>query len=249
MKKIVYVSLLLSVCHGLLAKQSSTITFNSKDGLAITADLYMNCPEESPFIILFHQAGWSRGEYLEIAPKLNQLGYNCMAVDQRSGQIVNNVVNETAKRAVEKGLSTDFIDALQDMMAAIEYVKVNYEPSKLIIWGSSYSSTLGLKIAVDHPSLVDALLSFAPAEYSKYFGQDGEWIAPVAGQIQIPVFITSARHEFENWKAIYDAIASPDKCYFLPETDGNHGSRALWKQFDDSGSYWEAVKSFLHDLE
>ena len=34
------------------------------------ADLYIAHDASAPFILLFHQAGWSRGEYLEIAPKL-----------------------------------------------------------------------------------------------------------------------------------------------------------------------------------
>ncbi|WP_439182164.1 alpha/beta hydrolase [Carboxylicivirga taeanensis] len=248
MKKIVLL-LVLPMYLNLFAEQPSTIVFKSKDGLKVTADLYVERPTDSPFIILFHQAGWSRGEYLEIAPKLNQLGYNCMAVDQRSGEVVNNVVNETAKRAVEKGLSTEFMDAVPDMMAAINYVQLNYNPSKLIIWGSSYSSTLVLKIAADHPSLVDAVLAFAPGEYSKYFGKSGNWIAPIVDKIQIPVFITSAKSEYEIWKGIYEAIGSTHKRYFLPESDGNHGSKALWSRFDDSLVYWEAVKEFLSALE
>jgi thioredoxin-related protein len=45
--------------------------FNSSDGLEITADLYFKNPETSPLILLFHQEGWSRCEYKEIAPQLN----------------------------------------------------------------------------------------------------------------------------------------------------------------------------------
>ena len=38
------------------------------------------------FIVMFHQAGWSRGEYREIAPKLVAKGYRVLAVDQRAGR-------------------------------------------------------------------------------------------------------------------------------------------------------------------
>ena len=51
--------------------RSETISFNSEDGLKVFAELYMIHPKSAPMIILFHQAGWSRGEYQEIAPKLN----------------------------------------------------------------------------------------------------------------------------------------------------------------------------------
>ena len=55
-----------------------TVVFQSKDGLEITADLYQ---VENPklTILLCHQAGYSRGEYINTAKKINALGYSCMA--------------------------------------------------------------------------------------------------------------------------------------------------------------------------
>ncbi|MCU4174167.1 alpha/beta hydrolase [Carboxylicivirga sp. N1Y90] len=227
---------------------SQTIQFSSKDGLKVTADLYLTSNDDAPFIILFHQAGWSRGEYLEIAPRLNELGYNCMAVDQRSGKTVNEVENETAKRAAEKSLAQDYPDALPDMYAAIAYVKENYKYKKLILWGSSYSSALVLKIAGDKPGIADATLSFAPGEYFTRYGKSDDWITQSAKNIKAPVFITSAKDEHAYWKGIFEVIPSENKQSFLPETKGNHGSRALWKQFDDSVDYWKAVEAFLESL-
>jgi hypothetical protein len=66
-----------------------------------------------------------------------------------------------------------------------------------------------------------------------------------ARKIRVPVFIASARGERPGWAAIYEAIPSAGKTFYLPETAGNHGSRALWKRFDDSTGYWKAVTSFL----
>jgi len=62
------------------------INFPSVDGLQMTADTYFSDNKASPLIVLFHQAGWGRGEYLEIAPKLNSLGFNVLAIDLRSGK-------------------------------------------------------------------------------------------------------------------------------------------------------------------
>lgn len=227
---------------------AQTIQFNAEDGLEVTADLYLTAQKEAAFIILFHQAGWSRGEYLEIVPRLNALGYNCMAVDQRSGKGVNEVENETAKRASEKSLAQDYPDALPDMYAAIKYVKDNYRYQKLILWGSSYSSALVLKIAGDNPGIADATLSFAPGEYFTPYGKSEDWITQSAKNITAPVFICSAKNEHAYWKGIYESIPSKNKQSFLPETKGNHGSRALWKQFDDSADYWKAIETFLKSL-
>ena len=80
-----------------------TVHFDSADGLKITADLYLSHDKSKPFVVLCHQASWSRGEYREIAPKLIALGFNCMAIDQRSGNEVNDVKNETADLANQEG--------------------------------------------------------------------------------------------------------------------------------------------------
>ncbi len=222
-----------------------TIQFSSKDELAITADAYIAHPKEAPFIVLFHQASWSRGEYLEIAPQLNQMGFNCMAIDQRSGDQINGLVNETKKRATAAGKQTDYLDALGDMYSAIAYAKKHYSTGKMIIWGSSYSASLSLKIAGDAKEKIDAVLAFAPGEYFKKPSEKAITIKSSAKNIQIPTFITSAKNEKDNWWEIYQSINTSTKKYYLPKTQGSHGSRALWKKFPHSESYWTATKIFL----
>lgn len=223
-----------------------TVTFPSAKGLTVTADLYAPHEDRStPFIVLFHQARWSRGEYKEIAPRLNALGFNCLAVDARSGGEVNGVVNETARQAVLANKCTRYHDALPDLEAALAMVRENHAKGKVIAWGSSYSASLALWIAGEKPGLADAVLAFAPGEYFTQDGKPETWIGDAAAKIQVPVFITSAKEEKPNWAAIYAAIPDGKKSSYLPETDGNHGSRALWKQFSDSEGYWEAVTAFL----
>jgi len=63
---------------------AETITFYAQDSVLVTADTYF-IKDVAPTVLLCHQAGYSRGEYLETAKKLNALGYSCMAIDQRSG--------------------------------------------------------------------------------------------------------------------------------------------------------------------
>ena len=238
--------ILVAVSFQLIAKEK--ITFKASDGLEITADLYMTDSVNRPFIILFHQAGWSRGEYNEIAPKLNKMGYNCLAVDQRSGGKVNDVINETHQRAEKLKLGTTYVDAEVDINSAIEYVKKKYtKAKKLIIWGSSYSSALVLKITGDR-SDVDAVLSFAPGEYFEDMGKPADYISQSAKNITVPVFITSMKAEKPNWWNIYELIPSIGKDYFIPETAGQHGSRALWERFPEHKNYWKAVTAFLNRL-
>ncbi|MEM9412813.1 MAG: hypothetical protein AAGA30_17000, partial [Planctomycetota bacterium] len=103
------------------------ILFKASDGLELTADLYMTSDDKSkPFILLCHQAGWSRGEYREIAPKLNEMGFNCMALDQRSGGKINDVENESFGRAKAANQGTTYVDAEVDIVSAAEYAKKNF---------------------------------------------------------------------------------------------------------------------------
>lgn len=250
MKKIIYgLCFLFSIiCFSdqLAAGEKETIIFPSKDGLQITADIYMKHKDKkTPFIVLFHQAGWSRGEYLEIAPRLNQLGFNCMAVDLRSGKEVNGVTNETVRYAKTEGKGTTYVDALPDIEAALKYARKHYGKGKIIAWGSSYSAALVLKVAGDKPQLLDGVLAFSPGEYFVRFGKPDTWIQNSSGNIQIPAFITSAKKEKKAWSAMFKAIPTTNKAFYLPDLKGNHGSRALWKRFTDSAGYWRAVKEFL----
>ena len=239
--------LLLGITFGeeIFGQNIKTITFLSEDSLAITADTYITHKLTVPIIILFHQAGWSRGEYLEIAPKLNKLGFNCIAIDQRSGDKINNVVNKTHKRAVIKNKPTTYLDAYKDMTATINFVKNNLAEGKIIVWGSSYSAGLVFRLTAEYPDIINGLLAFSPGEYYTRFGKSKTYISEFAQNVKCPVFITSAHNEKQNWINIYNSISTNNKYSFLPVTNGNHGSRALWNKFEDSSEYWSSVKDFL----
>jgi len=240
----------LTLISSFTVAKESTLSFPSKDGLQITVDTYITSIDKRPLIVLFHQAGWSRGEYLEIAPKLNKLGFNALAVDLRSGGKVNGVLNQTAKRALKAGKGTTYLNALQDVEASLLFArKLVGNKTKVIAWGSSYSAALVLKVAGEKPDLANAVLAFSPGEYFKKSGKSADWIQQSAKLYTRPVFITSAKAEKKRWKPIFDAIKSKKKSSFVPKTKGNHGSRALWKRYDDSDDYWLAVSKFLATIK
>lgn len=224
---------------------TSTVAFPSKDGLSITADLYWTGDATAPFILLFHQADYSRGEYLEIAPKLAALGYNCLAIDQRSGGAANGIRNETHQAAKASNLPTGYTDAYADLEAALSYAVETYAPEQLIVWGSSYSSSLSLILASQHPDEIDAVLAFSPGEYFKLEGQS---VADYAKGITQPAFITSAKSEEKSWRKIADAIPSAGSVFFVPKENGRHGSSALFEKTPNHAEYWTAVEAFLTSL-
>lgn len=241
--------LILLLTFYINATPTKTIEYKSLDGLLITADLYGDVSNNAPMIILFHQAGWSRGEYKEIAPKLVKLGFNCIAFDQRSGNEVNGVRNRTKERAEKAGKPTTYLDALQDMEATFIYVMDTLKVKKIIVWGSSYSAALTFVLTSKHQNEIMGMLAFSPGEYFEKAGKRDDYIQGYASEINIPVFIASAKDEHKSWEAIYDALPSKKRSFFLPQTPGQHGSRALWGKFPEHNEYWKAVTKFLNNLK
>lgn len=222
-----------------------TITIESADGIKIHADIYdTNSDENLPVILLFHQAGYSRGEYRLIAPILNELGYTCISIDQRSGNKVNGIINETHLQAVKNDLSTKYIDALPDLRATVDYALKNYPDRKVILWGSSYSSSLIFILGTEYKKQVKALLAFSPGEYFTYKDKK---IKDYARLVECPVFITSSESEKKDWESIYKAINTKKHSY-LPDFKGKHGSKALWKSNQGHEKYWNEVKQFLKEI-
>ncbi len=224
---------------------TSTITFPSADGVPITADLYMAYPETAPLILLCHRANWSRGEYREIAPILTEMGFNAIAIDQRSGRATNNVDNATKAAAEAAGKPTAFVDAVQDIQAAVDYVKANYAKGTFILWGSSYSSSLTLSIVKNNPGKIDAALVFSPGEYFTDQGKPADWIAEEAKGITIPIFFTSNDNEVAQTLPIYNNVPSANKTYYQPSSASKHGAEALYATSPLSYWIWQAVTAFL----
>ena len=223
------------------SQNKKQVNFPSLDGIEITADLYQRS-ERSPFVILCHQARYSRGEYIETAPKLNEMGFSCLAVDLRSGDEVNGITNRTHQVAMKKGKPVNYVDAEQDILAAINYISVMHQAPDIILVGSSYSASLVLKIAVEHER-VKAVAAFSPGEY---FGSYMK-IKPSLKSLQKPTFVTSSKAESTKLKKFVDEVAAAQ--IFVPQKMGAHGSKVLWSTHKDQEEYWLAFAEFMNSLK
>lgn len=218
--------------------QMKKITFPSKDGLMITADIYETGNEKNQWILMCHQAGFSRAEYTEAGSALKTKGFNCMAIDQRAGKSVNGVLNETAKRAREKELPTGYADAEQDIIAAIDYLFDKYN-NPIILMGSSYSASLALKIAKNNKK-ISKVVAFSPGEYFKDFSL----VKELKG-MKTPVFVTSSKAESEGVNELIKEMDTKKITHFIPVHDGDHGSKVLWQKNQNYQEYWAALIKFL----
>lgn len=221
-----------------------TIEFPSKDGLIISADLYEVDPN-IPVVLLCHQAGYNKYEYADIAPRLNKMGFNVLAMDQRSGGSFANMQNETYNRAIKNGSDEiEFTDAIQDIESAINYLSGVYK-QKVIVWGSSYSSTLALHIAAKNKN-IKAVISFSPGDY---FGDQLPSLKKVFPKIEQPFLVTSSKTEASKLKELLSNVKLTNhQSQFVPTSDGFHGSKALWIDQKGSDEYWNAINSFLTEI-
>ena len=219
-----------------------TITFPSSDALIITADLYF-VNDSLPYMVLCHQAGYSRAEYAETAGKFCRLGYNCLAVDARAGNEVNGVKNETATLALQKKKPTTFLDAEKDIIAAIDYAYAE-SGKKVFLVGSSYSASLALKIATTNKK-VSAVMAFSPGEY---FGTKLK-LKDAIKNITVPIFVTSAKEEANDVSTLMSDVKSKIKHQFVPTSKGKHGSSCLWKNNPGYHEYWFAIMMFVKQMQ
>ena len=244
-------SILIGVGFGLsncAAEEANyeTILLETSDGLTIKDDVYEVDQTDASVILLFHQARFSRGEYCSIAPRLNELGFTCIAIDQRSGDKVKGVKNDTYIKASKLEMGTEYIDAYPDLELLLAHAKKTYPDQNILVWGSSYSASLAMVLATQHPEDVSAVLAFSPGIY---FEVKGKSISEYATRIKCLVFMTCSREEVPSRMGIFNRIQHESKVFFKPEIEGYHGSKALWPENKGNEIYWGAVEAFLSSIK
>ena len=153
-------------------RNAERISIEARDGLKINAEFYRaSADPRTPLLVLFHQARSSRAEYRPIAPRLKELGYDCLAVDLRSGQACADVPNVTARIAREHGRTPTYLDALADIEDSLAWARANHPQAKIVAWGSSYSASLVLVLAANSPKLLDGALRLKAEPRLRFAGQ------------------------------------------------------------------------------
>jgi dienelactone hydrolase len=231
--------ILFAAAAPLLLAKPSQIVLTAADGVKVFAWHYPAADASKPAILFFHQAGSNHAEYSLVAPRLNAIGYHCLAIDQRSGGKMWGTQNQTAKAL---GREADYLSALQDLEAALAWPKTQGLPAKSVVWGSSYSASLVFLLAAKHPDAVAAVLAFSPGEY---LGEP-HLVESNARSLHMPVFIDSAKDEAEIAVARTIATAS-HAVQFIPNIAGVHGSSTLREDRNPKGApeNWQAVEAFL----
>ena len=223
------------------AAAPQAVWLTAADDVAVRGDFYgLDNDEEktAPVVLLFHQAGSNRGEYAQIAPRLNALGLHALAIDQRSGAQRWGVENETVGRL---GKSTAYIDALPDLEAALAWKAASGFKGRTIVWGSSYSAALVFLLTAKHDT-IDGVLSFSPGEY---LGTRSDEVQRAAKQIAPPTLILAPTGEREQSEAVLEAIPGTQKKLIVPEQAVHGSSMLITSRNPGAAEIWPSVEAFL----
>lgn len=223
------------------------ISFITKDSLEIFGDLY-EVNKAAPIILLFHQGGANaRGEYHSIIPVLKGEGFNVLTIDQRrGGQRFGNYNRTVAKIARN---TYGYCDAYPDLKAALGFVTTTNFTGKKIVWGSSYSATLGIKLASENLDDIDGVLAFSPASGDPMEGCRPEELIKT---LKTPLLLLrpSREAEIESVKAQLELAKQYNHETYVAK-NGVHGSSMLVEDrvgnsVDDN---WNVVKTFLNKFK
>ncbi len=222
--------------HG--AASASTITTETSDGITLTADLYTRRKKPGRLMILFHQAQSSRGEYRFIARRLVAAGFDCLAIDQRSGEGWAMIRNETAVAAAEEGLPRDYLDALPDLRRSVNWARELGYKGKIGVMGSSYSASLVIFLGAEMADL-GAVVSFSPGDYLPPHGS----ILTAARALSVPTLVICPPREEGQARQVFQAIASRTKQLYV-QPAGIHGASTLDRS-PTRDQAWERLLKFL----
>jgi alpha-beta hydrolase superfamily lysophospholipase len=221
------------------------VTFEAGDGVKLYADVHAAAAgRAAPLVLLFHQAGGdARGEYESIVPRLLEAGYNVLAVDLRSGGARFDGVNRTV--AGLEGREYGYCDAFPDLVAALDQAKKLGFTGPRVVWGSSYSAALALRLAADHGEQLAAVLAFSPASGGPMAACRA---APYIPQLTVPALALRPASEMERESSREQFQLFEEhgvRTHVAPS--GVHGSSMLdpGRVGADVSATWDVVLEFL----
>lgn len=215
------------------------ITIDAAGGKKVFADLYTSQSGKAKAVVLmFHQAHSSAGEYDIIAPKVKGPGFDCLAVDQRSGGDMYGANRTANQYSGDPG----YMAAYADIERALGWAeKQGYKT--IVVWGSSYSASFAFRLASEHKD-VSAVIAFSPGEYF----DDKTIVAKWAGGVRVPVLAVCTDKEEPDVSEILKSSPPGAAARLLRSgPDAIHGSSTLLPDKNPTGSqkYWNEVSKFL----
>ena len=243
-KSIVFILLILLVflfsSSDIIRKH--VVRFTAVDGVVITADHYF-VRKSLPYILLLHQELSSRGEFDSIAEKIVKIGYNCLAIDLRTGQKYGYIENETSRAVSEGDKPFQPMDAVKDISAATEYAW-NLSNQKIILLGSGISASLAL-IEAKTNEYTKAVIALSPGEYFRPEIDMKSFLADYSKM----TFVSCAHVEYPFIIEMFSGMEDKYKTIFKPSSGaGARGSMAYYDDNPAKDEYWLSLLLFLRSI-
>jgi pimeloyl-ACP methyl ester carboxylesterase len=127
-------------------------------------------------------------------PRLLDAGYEILAIDQRAGGARLGGTNRTLGDLKLKREYT-YCEAYPDLQAALAYAQKLDDHGPLVVWGSSYSAALVLKLAAEHGEALAGVLAFSPASGDPLKGCDP---TETAESVDVPTLALRPASEMEH---------------------------------------------------
>ena len=223
------------------------ISFYTSDSIKIFGDLYVS-DKSKAVILLFHQGGSNaRAEYAPIIPRLLEDGFNILAIDQRQGGQYFGGYNRTIANVPTYNYSDTYTycDAYNNLESALDFVIEKDFTGKKILWGSSYSATLSIKLAHERQQEVDAVLAFSPASGKPMEGCNPE---PYLENLAVPLLFLRPRSELQSERSQnqLELVKSYNHQTYVSE-HGVHGSSMLVESRTGHSvaETWKVVMEFI----
>ena len=233
-------------------KSSKEINFYTSDSIQIFGDLY-EYDKDALTILLFHQGGSNgRAEYKTIIPRLIEKNYNVLLIDQRLGGQMFGGYNRTVSNIGYKDFSYNgytYCDAYPDLESALKFIEKLGFKEKKVLWGSSYSATLAIRLASNEQEKISGVLAFSPATGGSVQQCKADQYFP---NLKVPLLILRPPNEMknENVQKQFNLAKQYNHRTYAAKF-GTHGSSMLVSERVDGtiDENWDVVVSFLDEIE
>jgi len=240
LKAFLFVAMLLVPCKNIVAQK--TIFFIAADGVEVAADIYLK-DKDQPFIILLHDGGYSRGEYVNLAGRLLNLNYNCLAVDLRYGAKSNGIKNITAENAGVKDKNLHDYHAIKDVEAAIDYIYRTYH-KQVILFGAGPGASLALAAASGNFK-VNGVVALSPGEYFMPYKN----VKNQLQHLEIPILVAGTQTDKPYIMQFVENVpAKMVHTCFVDKNGSGIGNRVFAKSHPTHDKYWFELLLYFKGL-
>ena len=191
------------------------ISFTTEDGIKIAATFYKAKNPNGISVILLHMRAKSRDDWEEFALKLNEAGFDALAIDFRGH-------GESGGTRVDQFSDQDYQDLILDAEAAEDYIQAKNPDKnieKIALIGGSIGANTALNYAVKKPSGKVALSLLSPGLDYKGVRTD-----ETSKQVTVPVFLATSSDDPQSYDGLETWKANIKNLEVVTFTDAGHGT-------------------------